>query len=202
MFHATRFEISPSRAFKQIKLESTSPRHSAPSIFWMSPKNLITMNPLHTCARRTASLLNKLPPFEQVEYDPRHCLPQVLNETCFRVDMELVVGKPWARTEGRASTATPKTCQNAATSVSSSWLSKKTVLMMNWCRCECKNANEFLKLSTTMCMSMRPWAEICPDDANLRYLCIACAQQPMLTNHSRRQSKFDSFGSSPCAFLS
>ena len=43
------------------------------------------------------ALVNKILPFEQVEDDPRQCLHRFLNETCFRVDMELVVGKPTVR---------------------------------------------------------------------------------------------------------
>ena len=79
---------------------------------------------------------------------------------------------------------------------------RQTALMVNWCTCTYNNANSFLKLSTTICMSMRPWAETNPDDAHLCDFCLLCAQQPVLTNHSRREPKFDSFGSPPCAWLS
>ena len=44
IFHATRFEISPSRASKQMTLESISLGHSAHGICFTSQKNLITMN--------------------------------------------------------------------------------------------------------------------------------------------------------------
>ena len=57
-----------------------------------------------------------------IEYGPRHCLHRVLNEVCFRVDMELAVGKTWVRkSNGRQSiSVNTQICQDALTSVSSS----------------------------------------------------------------------------------
>ena len=135
--------------------------------------------------------VNKLPPLEQPR-PQRNVLQSWHGVVCW---------KTMVRNSNEKQNISVN-AQNAVTSVSSSWLSKTTVLMMKSCTCEYNNANEFLRLSTTICMSMRPWAEINPVDARLSDFCKSCAKQPVLTNHSRRKSKFDSFGSSPCAWLS
>ena len=137
-----------------------------------------------------------MPAFEQIEYDPRHCLHRVLHETCFRrhgVGCCKNLGFTKA-TEGRASASTAKICQNAVTSVSSLWQSKTTVLMMNWCTCKYNNANEFLKISTITCMSMRPWAEI-----RLTMLMSATSVCRVRRSQCRQTTPEDSPNSTPLA---
>ena len=48
--------------------------------------------------------------------------------------------------------------------------------MVNRCTCAYNIANEFLKLSTAICMSTRPWSDINPDDAHISDLLMSCAQ--------------------------
>ena len=83
---------------------------------------------------------------------------------------------PQKQRKARHQRQRPKIRQNAVTSVSSSWLSKTTVLMMNKCTGAYNIANEFLKLSTAICMSTRPWSDINPDDAHTSDLLMSCAQ--------------------------
>ena len=79
----------------------------------------------------------------------------------------------------------PNTCQNAATSISSSRLSKTPVLKRNWCALEHSDENEFLKLSKAMCLSTRPCAVIDRDDAHVIDFCTSRAKQPLLGNHPK-----------------
>ena len=79
----------------------------------------------------------------------------------------------------------PNTCQNAATSISSSRLSKTPVLKRNWCAREYSDENEFLKLSKAMCLSTRPCAVINRDDAHVIDFCTSRAEQPLLGNHPK-----------------
>ena len=79
----------------------------------------------------------------------------------------------------------PNTCQNAATSISSSRLSKTPVLKRNWCAREHSDENEFLKLSKAMCLSTRPCAVIDRDDAHVIDFCTSRAKQPLLGNHPK-----------------
>ena len=92
--------------------------------------------------------------------------------------MGLFVGKPWVR----------KSNGKQSTSVIVKMLPKRShirLVIVAVEDSEHNNTYEFLKLSTTICMSTRPWAEIKPDDAHICDFCLSCALQPMLTNHSR-----------------
>ena len=95
--------------------------------------------------------------------------------------------KPWLRkSNGKQSINANAQSSPKRSYIRLSWQSKTTVLIMNKCTCQYNNTNDFLKLSTTTCMSMRPSAEINLDDAHLSDFCMSCAQQPVLTNHSRK----------------